>query len=98
MSGNLTSIESDCQQIDHFQYLVEWIGTLPAGLFSVQQSTDNKNWVDLDFGVVIQSSGNTGEHTILVQKISFKYCRLVYTFTSGVGLLNVKYSASTAGA
>ena len=98
MSGNLTSIVSDCQQFDHFQYIVDWNGAAPVGVFSVQQSTDGKIWEDLDFGVLMVPVLNIGTHTILVEKITFKYFRLVYTWTSGTGVLNAKYSASTVGA
>jgi hypothetical protein len=96
--ASITSTQSDCQNVDHFQFLVSWTGTAPVGVLAVQQSTNGVDWTALDFGSSISVSGNTGSHTIIVEKISFKYCRLVYTKTSGLGTLVAKYSASTVGA
>lgn len=97
-AASITSGQSDCQNVDHFQYLVSWTGSTPIGTLEVQQSTDGTSWTALDFGGSISVSGNTGSHTLIVQKISFKYCRLVYTKSSGTGTLVAKYSASTVGA
>lgn len=96
--ASITSTQSDCQQVDHFQYVVSWTGSTPIGILEVQQSTDGNTWAALDFDSVIAVTGNTGSHTLIIEKISFKYCRLVYTKTSGTGTLIAKYSASTVGA
>lgn len=100
MSGNLTSKVTVIQNLSMVSYDISWAGTAPVGAITVQvsntysQNADGSvknagNWTTLVLSAAPAVSGNTGNGFIDVDANAGYAIRLVYTRTSGVGLLNV---------
>lgn len=98
MSGNLTSDITNVTNLDNVGYLVEWSGTSPVGVITVETQSGPSGWCALDFGTAISVSGNTGCAVININQIPFENVRLNYIVTSGTGTLNVTLSSKVVGA
>lgn len=79
-------------------YSVSWAGTAPVGAMSVQVSNDYSQnadgtvrnagtWTTLTLSAATPVSGATGNGFIDIDQIAAFAIRLVYTRTSGTGLM-----------
>ena len=97
MTAALVSLETDVEQLDSFTYYAVWTGT-PTGNLSVQVSNDRQNWRNLPIEPSLDLIGAAGSAFINVQSIDFKYARLSWGFTGGLGTLNAFFKGSSKGA
>lgn len=98
MATSSNSVVSNVQNLDKASVLVEWSGTSPVGVLTAQaQNKDDGSWYDLDFGSVINVTGNTGSHTLIFNELPFVNLRLAYTATSGTGSLSATIMSKAVG-
>lgn len=107
MSGNITSKVSIIDDLSMISYGVSWAGTTPIGTISVQASNDYSQnvdgsvrnagtWNTLTLSAVPAVTGNTGNGMIDIDSLAGYAVRLVYNFTSGTGLMQVKVACKVA--
>lgn len=97
---------TNVEGVDEATIMVEWSGTAPVGVISVQASNSEQDeftkgtevWYDLDFGASIDVTGATGDHQINFTAMPFKAIRFVYTATSGTGTMTAHINATSLGA
>lgn len=105
LASSATSAATNTEQLDKASIVVEWTGTAPVGVLTVegrsfQNSTNGpiaSSWVTLDFDT-IDITGASGSHQLLFNELPFSEIRLVYTRTSGTGSLTAILTAKTTGA
>jgi hypothetical protein len=101
MSGNITSEVTIIQKLSMISYDISWSGSSPVGVISVEvsntysQNADGSvrnpgNWTTLTLSAPTNVSGSTGNGFIDIDATAGYAVRLVYTRTSGSGVLNVK--------
>src|SRR3990167_3196143 len=87
LAASKTGEYTDVEMHDRAFYDVVWSGgVLPVGVLKFEISNDandSTSWKELDFGASIDITGASGEHQVLIQEITWKYIRPVYTRTSG---------------
>lgn len=100
ISINQTSPIVNVINLDKASIHVEWTGTTPIGVMTVEaRNGKDDTWYDLDFsGQTIDITGNTGDHQILMTELPFTDIRLQYVVTSGTGSLEARISAKVTGA
>lgn len=99
ISSNQTSNTTSVKYLDYASIHVSWSGVSPVGAIRVQaRNGKDDSWRDLDFGSAIAISGNSGEHDIILSKMSFSDIRIAYDATSGTGALDAIITAKTEGA
>ena len=87
MSGNLESSVVDVSRLDAVVFYAKYTGS-PVGELKLQVSVDSINYVDLaDSNVNIAAAG---QFMWNVTNTNYDKIKLVYTFTSGSGTLNVQ--------
>ena len=98
MSGALTSVETDCEQLDRIRYDLAWTGT-PTGNLSVQVSNTKSitGWRTITLDPALNMAGSAGVAEIDIKNICWKYVRLSWTPTGGAGTLNAYYKAHSQG-
>lgn len=107
MSGDLVSDVTIIQKLSQISYAVSWAGTTPVGVISVQVSNDYSQnadgtvrnagtWNTLVLSAPTNVSGNTGNGFIDITATAAYAIRLIYTATSGVGLLQATINAKVA--
>ena len=93
MSGTLTSQSVPVQYESNIGIQLVFTGS-PTGTFTVQASNDNLNWETMTFSEgAISASGSGSSHALSVKGFGFKWIRVVYTFSSGTGVLNGNLTA-----
>jgi len=97
MSATITGPKTVVEQFDAVSFFLEFTGT-PTGTFTIEWSNDDINWYALDFGSTISAVGAAGNHKIDINLITFKFLRVVYTRTGGVGSLDAIIKSTTKGA
>ena len=106
IATNQTSDKTNVEPVDQGTIQVEWTGTSPVGVLTLEASNSSdieftqgtENWVELDFGVPIAISGASGNHQIIFDSLPFRYVRIIYTSTSGTGNLTANFHATSIGA
>lgn len=99
MATSLTSAVVEIQQQDNIGIQLKWSGS-PVGTFSFQVSSDYLkdpignvqnpgNWIALPVDPVITAAGTPDDAYVDLNQLSASFVRVVYTRTSGVGVLNV---------
>lgn len=107
MSGDIISLPTIIQNISMLSYDISWAGTAPVGVMSIQVSNsysqnadgtirDGGNWTTVPLSSVPTVSGNTGNGFIDVDALGAYAVRLVYTRTSGTGLMTAIVTAKVA--
>lgn len=108
MAGNITSEVTIIHNLSMVSYDVSWTaGSTPVGVLTVQVSNTYKqnadgsvktagNWTTLTMSTTMSVSGNTGSGFADVDASSAYAVRLVYTRTSGTGVLNAVVNAKVA--
>jgi len=93
MASNITSPVLDMSQVDSVVFFASWTGT-PTGTLKLQASltTTDADFVDL-LDSSISLGGSSGKFMWNVTETNFDQIRLVYTFGSGTGTLNVRVNA-----
>jgi flagellar basal body P-ring protein FlgI len=87
-SGDLTGPSTNIQNLDNIGYQINMTGTM-TGVFSVQVSADNTNWVSLTLNPPLSvASGSPTNIYADINQISAPWIRLIYTHTSGSGTVN----------
>lgn len=93
LSADATSQATNVQFSDNIGIQLVWTGSSPSGEVLIQSSNDYdpiKNtgtWTNLDFGVPILITGNSGNHIININLVPFAWIRLFYDRTSGTGTM-----------
>lgn len=98
-ASSITSIVTNIQNLDNFGIQLTWAGASPVGVVSVQTSisynqdaegnvTSVGSWDTIPITPTPSVSGNTGSMTIDMNQIPSPWIRVVYTKTSGTGILN----------
>lgn len=104
MSVSQTSYVTSIKNQDKASIIVNWSGTAPVGVLTVEARNKKENlgpdsgWVVLEFGSSINISGNTGSHTLIFNELQFTELRLQYTASSGSGTIGAFISTKTVGA
>lgn len=105
MSGNITSLPTNIEQISCLSYDIAWTGT-PTGTFAVQVSNtyvpsaapgnlrqNAGNWTTIPAanfqGTYPTPAGSADNGALDLDVTAFSWVRLVYTRSSGTGTLNV---------
>lgn len=107
MATSLTSTPTITDNLSMISYDVSWAGSSPVGAITVQVSNsysvnadgsvrNTGNWTTLTLSSTTNVSGNTGNGFIDIDATAAYAVRLVYTRTSGTGLLNVKVASKVA--
>lgn len=107
MSGNITSPVTCIQYLDNCLIQLNFTGT-PTGTFSVQVSADYArddqgnvtnagNWVPLTLSPSPSAAGAANQIIIDMNEMPAPYLRVVYTFTSGTGTLDMYITAKSVG-
>lgn len=86
-TASTTSTVTEVQNMDNIGIVMNWTGTSPVGVVTIQVSNDQLTWASLDFGSAIAVSGDTGNNVIDIAQLPYSYLRAVYTKTSGTGTL-----------
>lgn len=106
-SSTITSAVTIIKKLSMISYDVSWAGTAPVGALSVQvsntytQNADGSvrnagNWTTLTLSAPATVSGTPGNGMIDVDATGAYAMRLVYTRTSGTGLLQATVNAKVA--
>lgn len=103
MGADITTDVTNVQFSDNLGIQVSWTGTAPVGEIFIQTSNDYTalnagTWSDLDFGVPITVTGNSGNHVISINQVPFVAIRLFYDRTSGTGTMTASLVMKTVGA
>jgi len=104
ISANLTTEITNVENSDNIGIQLIWNGAAPSGEVFIEVSNDyEKNinpgtWTELDFGVPILITGNSGNHIININLVPFSDLRLRYESTSGTGTMNAVLTMKTVGA
>jgi hypothetical protein len=104
MATQIISTPTIIDNISLISYDISWTGTAPVGMMSVQvsntytqnaegQTANPGNWTTLTLSAPTPVTGNTGNGGIDVDVTGFYAIRLVYTPTSGTGLMNATINA-----
>lgn len=99
-AATIISLPTVTQKLSMLSYDISWAGTAPVGVITVQVSNSYKqnadgtvknagSWTTLTLSSSTAVSGATGNGFIDVDATAAYAIRLVYTKTSGTGLLNV---------
>lgn len=97
MGSNFTSDPQSNKFQDNVGIQIKWIGT-PTGTFGVQISNDYYpgdsdgaynagTWTNLTLSTTIAATGGADNAAINLKQLPFSYYRVIYTFTSGSGLM-----------
>ena len=87
MSATIECDVVDIKFLDRMSAQLHWTGT-PVGVVSVQISNDKLRWTTMPLTVPVNPAGSEDDAIIDIET-SARYLRIVYTFTSGVGVLNI---------
>lgn len=106
ITTNQTSDKTNVEPVDQGTININWSGTSPVGVLTVEAcncsdieiTQGTAVWITLDFGVPINITGNTGDHQIIFDSMPFRYMRLVYSATSGAAALTAQFQANSTGA
>lgn len=98
--SSIVSVITNIIGVDNIGYQVNFTGS-PVGTFAVQISQDYQpgkspndkpanagHWISLPLSPAIVASGSADSAYIDLNQMSAPYIRIVYTRTSGTGLLN----------
>ena len=100
--ATITGEETTVAQTDVVQFVVAWeSGQASNGDIAIEAWLNNETgWFVLEFGATISLDGASGNHQLIIQQVSFKKVRPVYTRTNGsaTGTLNVAIFATSKGA
>ncbi len=105
MASSITSEPTIITNLSMLSYDISWAGSTPVGVCTVEVSNtysknvdgsarDPGNWTPLPISGAV--SGNTGVGYIEIGAISAHAIRLVYTRTSGTGLMNAKVNGKVS--
>lgn len=98
VAASATSNEVNVINLDKASIFVDWAGTAPVGVLTVQaKNAQNGDWFDLDMGGVINISGASGSHILVFNELPHDAIRLVYTATSGTGTIDAVLAAKQVG-
>lgn len=99
LGSTQTSAEVEVGQSDYGSIFLEWTGTAPVGVITVQaKNGTNGTYRDLDFGSTISISGSSGSHDLILNEIPFTHMKVVYTRTSGTGSMTASLTLKSRGA
>jgi len=96
---------SNIAYLDNVSMVLSWTGS-PVGVFKVFVSNDDvertssrtpTQWVELDFGGVINVNASHTEHLITLTSAPFAWIAFSYVATSGSGEITVKYASKQVG-
>ena len=105
--ATIISLPTVIQNLSMLSYDISWSGSSPVGVISVQvsntysQNADGSvrnagNWTSLVLSAPTTVSGNTGVGFIDIDASGAYAIRLIYTKTSGTGLLQATINGKVA--
>lgn len=104
LATSFTSSTSSVKNLDYASIHIEWSGTAPVGVITVEaRNGDERNndavadWYLIDMGSVITISGASGDHQLFFDKLPFTDLRLQYTATSGTGTMTAFITSKQSG-
>lgn len=98
LAATVTSSTSNVQNLDKASIFVEWTGSSPDGVLTLEaRNSAEGSWYTLDFGSSIAVSGASGSHSLVLNEIPFVEIRLIYTRTSGTGSLTATIVSKAVG-
>lgn len=107
ISSSQTSDKTNVEPVDQATIAVNWsAGSTPIGVITIEASNSSdiefnqsaETWLELDFGVAINVSGNSGNHQIIFDSLPFRYIRIKYTRSSGSATMSATLQAKSVGA
>jgi hypothetical protein len=104
MSADIISKPSIITNLSLMSYDISWVGSSPVGVMSIQVSNtyaenvdgtvqNAGSWTTVALSSPPSVSGNTGNGFIDVSQLGAYAVRIVYTSTSGTGMMNVVFNA-----
>lgn len=102
-----TSDKTNVESMDVASVDLVWSGgSTPIGAITFEStnssdndiSAGNDDWVELEFGSVINISGASGSHHIVFNVLPFRALRVKYTRSSGSATLDCTIHSETRGA
>ena len=87
MSGNITSIRTDIDEVVSYAIQAKFTGS-PVGTLKLQGSNDLAILGYTDITDTITAISGSGTYLVNVELPCYSYVQLVYTATSGSGTLN----------
>lgn len=101
-SATITGNETHVGQTDVVQFAAVWTGGQATnGDLTIEAwINESTGWLTLEFGATISLDGASGNHQLIIQQVSFKKVRPVYTRTNGsaTGTLEIAIFATSVGA
>jgi hypothetical protein len=107
LATSFTSPATVIQQVSMVSYAMDWTGSSPIGVISLQVSNDYRpatggqpgvagNWNDLPLSQTCNLTGSTGTGFIDIDQCGAYAIRLKYVASSGTGSLNCQISGKAA--
>jgi hypothetical protein len=100
ISTPITTIPTNVLKLDKASLHVYWSDNDAVGELRIEARIGDKNpWFEIDFDEPLEIKADyNGEFQVLFNELPFTDIRLVYTPTSGTGLLNAILTSKTVGA
>ena len=99
ISTDQESRVTSVKNLDKASVHVYWNGTAPIGVLEIEVRNGEKApWYTLPIGSVINITGNSGYHQIVLNELPFSDIKLKYISTSGTGTMDAKIAMKTVGA
>jgi hypothetical protein len=102
--ASVSSQPTNTENLDSGVAIVNWSGTDPVGVLTVQgrnikqdaNGLTDSGWADLDFDT-INITGASGKHQLIFTSLPYTEIRFVYTRTSGSGAMDIFLTAKQVG-
>lgn len=91
LNADIASAAQDINQMLAYAVHGVYTGAGADGTLETQASNDGTNWI-LIAGTQAVVAG-PGQYMVNVENAGYKFARVVFTFSSGTGLLNVRITA-----
>lgn len=98
LASSQTSSEVEVGQADYGSIYIEWTGSSPVGVITLQaKNGTNGTYRSLDFGSAISISGASGNHDLILNEMPFTHIKLLYTRASGTGSMTASITTKSKG-
>lgn len=91
-TATITSEVTDIMYLDNIGLQFIWTGT-PTGTFFVEVSNDGETFTPLTISGLPAPAGVAGDYAGDLNQLPYRYLRVRYVNSAGVGVLNVYISA-----
>lgn len=88
--ATITSTVIDTRWMDNVGLQIEWTSADAVGTIEVQASVNGTTYHAITFSPALtQPASNNGGYLVNLNQLPYEYFKVVYTRTSGTGVLNV---------